>query len=74
MWAKNLLLGEPMYPEYIQDAATPSALAQELRSGTEDTARRDRTAAQAQRLRSLLRVPGTGTAAEWLQRQLDAPR
>ena len=70
----NLLLGEPMYPEYIQDAATPSALAQELRSGTEDTARRDRTAAQAQRLRSLLRVPATGTAAEWLQRQLDAPR
>lgn len=66
----NLLLGEPMYPEYIQNSATPSALAAELRACTGDPARRERTAAQAERLRALLSVPATGTAAEWLARQL----
>jgi lipid-A-disaccharide synthase len=66
----NLLLGEPMYPEYLQDAATPEALAKELRAAVEDPGRRDRTATQAARLRSLLTVPATGTAAEWIARQL----
>ena len=66
----NLLLGEPMYPEYIQDAATPAALARELRAATEDVVHRDRTKAQAQRLRALLQVTGTASAAEWLGRQL----
>ena len=67
----NLLLGEPMYPEYIQDAATPAVLARELRSAVHDPGRRDRTAAQAARLRELLRVPASGTAAEWMARQLE---
>lgn len=66
----NLLLGEPMYPEYIQNAATPGALAAELRACTDDAARRERTTAQAERLRALLSVPATGTAADWLARQL----
>jgi lipid-A-disaccharide synthase len=66
----NLLLGEPMYPEYIQNMATPSALAAELRACLGDPARRERTAAQAARLRALLSVPATGTAAGWLARQL----
>jgi lipid-A-disaccharide synthase len=66
----NLLLGEPMYPEYIQNAATPDALAAELRACAADPARRERTAAQAERLRALLSVPATGTAADWLARQL----
>lgn len=66
----NLLLREPMYPEYIQKAATPAALAAELRACVQDPARRDRTAAQAARLRALLSVPANGTAAEWLARQL----
>jgi lipid-A-disaccharide synthase len=66
----NLLLGEPMYPEYIQNAATPAALAAELRACVDDPARRGRTVAQAARLRTLLTVPATGTAADWLARQM----
>ena len=66
----NLLLGEPMYPEYIQNAATPAALAKELRAATEDLARRERTIAQADRLRTLLRVTASGSAAQWLLRQI----
>lgn len=66
----NLLLGEPMYPEFLQGAATPVALAAELRACTGDPARRARTAEQAARLRALLSVPATGTAADWLARHL----
>lgn len=66
----NLLLGEPMYPEFIQGAATPAALAAELRACTGDPARRARTRRQAERLRSLLAQPAAGTAADWLQRWL----
>ena len=68
----NLLLEEPMYPEYIQNAATPAALAAELRACVQDPGRRDRTALQAARLRELLSVPATGTAADWLVRHLEA--
>ena len=71
----NLLLGEAMYPEYIQGAATAAALASELAAAVEDPGRRARTAAQATRLRELLSVPIRGTAAGWLARRLGmAPR
>lgn len=66
----NLLLGEPMYPEFIQGAATPGVLAAELRACVGDPARRERTAAQARRLREQLGIPANGTAADWLARQL----
>jgi lipid-A-disaccharide synthase len=66
----NLLLKEPMYPEYIQGAATPEALAGELRECVETAARRERTAAQAARLRALLQKPASGTAADWLLRAI----
>jgi lipid-A-disaccharide synthase len=66
----NLLLGEPMYPEFIQHAATPDALAAELRRCVFDPARREKTAAQAARLRTLLEVPAAGTAADWLARAM----
>jgi lipid-A-disaccharide synthase len=66
----NLLLKEPMYREYIQDAATSRALALELRACLSDPARRIRAANQAEKLRKLLRQPATGTAADWLVRQL----
>lgn len=66
----NLLLGEPMYPEYIQGAATPAVLAGELRAALDDPARRERTRRHAERLRALLNVPATGTAADWLARQV----
>jgi lipid-A-disaccharide synthase len=66
----NLLLGEPMYPEYIQGAATPAALAGELRACLHDPSRLQRTTAQATRLRALLNVSATGSAAEWVARHL----
>lgn len=66
----NLLLGEAMYPEFIQGAATPAALAAELRASLENPARRTGTAVQAARLRALLSQPARGTAADWLARQL----
>lgn len=66
----NILLNEAMYPEFIQGAATPEALAEELRRCLDDPERRKRTAEQAARLRALLSVPTTGTAADWLVRFL----
>jgi len=66
----NLLLGEPMYPEFIQGAATPAVLAEQLRACLDDPARREQTAAHAARLRALLARPARGTAADWLLRQL----
>jgi lipid-A-disaccharide synthase len=66
----NLLLREPMYREYLQGAATPAALAAELRAAIEDPARRLATEEQARRLRALLTVPASGTSADWLARHL----
>jgi len=66
----NLLLNEPMYPEYIQGAAAPMALAAELKACLHDPARIARTAEQAARLRALLGQPAGGTAGGWLARQL----
>ena len=66
----NLLLKEPMYPEFIQGAAMPDALAAQLRECIADPKRRDHTVAQATRLRNLLGRPAGGTAAEWLVRKL----
>ncbi|MBL9190168.1 MAG: lipid-A-disaccharide synthase [Opitutaceae bacterium] len=66
----NLLLKEPMYPEFIQGAATPAALAAQLRACTGDRARVAQTASQAERLRALLHVPASGTAADWVARHL----
>lgn len=65
----NLLLREPMYPEYLQGAASPVALAAELRSCLEDTARREKTLAQAEALKAILRQPASGTVADWLLRR-----
>ncbi len=69
----NLLLGEAMYPEFIQGAAKPAVLAAELRACLEDPERRARTAAHAARLRALLAQPAAGSAAEWIARHLDGP-
>ncbi len=66
----NLLLGEPMYPEFLQGAASPAALAAELRASTDDPTRRARTAEHAARLRARLSVPASGTVADWLARHV----
>jgi lipid-A-disaccharide synthase len=67
----NLLVRRPMYPEYIQGAATPEALAAELRTCVHDVRRQERTQAAAADLRALLSVPASGTAGEWLARQVE---
>jgi len=66
----NLLLKEPMYPEYIQGAATPKALAAELADCLGNIDRLIRTQSQAERLRASLRRPANGTAADWVTRHL----
>ena len=68
----NLLLRRPMYPEFIQGAATPAALANELRICVHEASRRERTRTDAADLRALLSVPASGTAGDWLARQLEA--
>jgi lipid-A-disaccharide synthase len=66
----NLLLQEPMYPEYIQGAAKPEVLAGELRACLGDPARRIEIAARAEKLRAILHQPAKGSAADWLVKQL----
>ena len=66
----NLLLKEPMYPEFIQGAATAESLAAQLRDCVGDPARRKRTTDQAMRLKELLAQPAGGTAAEWIVRKM----
>jgi lipid-A-disaccharide synthase len=68
----NLLLGEAMYPEYVQGAATVSNLAYELAECVDTPARRQRSCAQADRLRAILHEPASGTAADWLARWMAA--
>jgi lipid-A-disaccharide synthase len=67
----NLLLGEAMYPEFIQGAANPAALAGELSACVTDPCRRMRSEEQAKRLRAALHQPATGTVADWLARWLE---
>jgi lipid-A-disaccharide synthase len=66
----NLLLNEPMYPEFIQSEATPTALAGELRAATLDERRLLKTRSQAARLSALLRQPTSGSAGDWVARHL----
>lgn len=68
----NLLLGEAMYPEFIQGAAKPGVLAAELRACLHDPVRQARTAEQAARLRALLSQPTGGSAADWVAEKLAA--
>jgi lipid-A-disaccharide synthase len=66
----NLLLKESMYPEYIQGEAKAGVFAQELKDCLENPARRERTAAQATRLRALLSQPSKGSVVDWMERRL----
>jgi lipid-A-disaccharide synthase len=66
----NILLGEPMYPEFIQGASTPLALAGELGACLGDPARGARTLAHSAELRAMLANPSGASAADWLMRHL----
>jgi lipid-A-disaccharide synthase len=67
----NLLLQEPMYPEFIQGAATPAALAGQLQACAHDPARAGEARRHAARLRELLHHPAGTTAAGWVARHLE---
>jgi lipid-A-disaccharide synthase len=66
----NILLGEPMYPEYIQGAASAGALGAELAACTGDPSRRALAASQSARLRTMLAQPSGASEADWLSRNL----
>lgn len=66
----NILLGEPMYPEYIQGAASAGALAAELSACVSNPSRRALAASQSARLRSMLAQPSGVSEADWLSRNL----
>ncbi len=66
----NLLLKEPMYPEFIQGAARPAVLAAQLQDCLVNPARLTRTTDQQTRLRALLDHPADVDVAGWLMRHL----
>jgi lipid-A-disaccharide synthase len=66
----NLLLPEPMYPEFIQNAATPAVLAAELVDCIENPARIARTRRLAIDLRNILAQTAQGDAADWMAEQI----
>ena len=68
----NLLLGETMYPEYIQGAASPARLAAQLHASVREPDRIAATQSHAQQLRVLLSEPAHGSVGEWLAGYLDA--
>ena len=61
----NLVAGERLAPEFIQDEATPSALADALLPLLSEGPERARTVARLERVRAALQAPaGAGDAAE----------
>lgn len=71
----NILLEEPMYPEFIQDAASPAVLAAELADCLDNPERIARTHRLAGELHNLLSRPREADAAHWLAEELDrSPR
>ena len=66
----NILLGEPVYPEYIQGAATAASLSAELAACIADPRRRERSAAQSRLLKKMLAPPPGDNEADWLSRSL----
>ncbi len=66
----NLILGRAMYPEFIQDKARPTVLADVLADAL-DESRRTQAAADARELRTALEAPAAETAAERILALLD---
>ncbi len=62
----NILLGEAMYPEYIQGDATPARLAAQLHASLGDAERIERTRQHAAKLHALLSQPSAGSVGGWL--------
>ncbi len=67
----NILLGESAWPEFIQGAAQPAALAKRLQE-CEAPAARAQATANAEKLRQLLGTSAPDAAARWLDGKLEA--
>jgi lipid-A-disaccharide synthase len=66
----NFILGETMYPEFIQGEITPARLAAQLYSSIHDTECIAKIRMQAERLRTLLSIPSQGSVGEWFTENL----
>lgn len=62
----NLLLKQPLHPEYIQGAAKPEILAAELKRSLQDSDAVKAVENGAQAIRELLGEGRDETAADWL--------
>lgn len=62
----NIILGKPLYPEYLQGEATTTHLAAEISNCIENADRIRQTRNWAAALRDLLDKPSTGGPADWL--------
>src|SRR5690625_5147828 len=67
----NLLLEKPMYPEYIQNLATPKALLEELRECLDSPERLKNTQEDTEKLREILSATGTSSIDGWLEKKLE---
>lgn len=66
----NILLDQPVYPEYIQGKAKPRVLAQELSECCDKPARREKAQQVAKKLTDLLSEPTDHNAVDWLHKNL----
>ncbi len=66
----NLLLGRELHPEFIQNAAKPERLAEEILRAIDDPDAAKTAASEAAELRYLLQTDSGITAADWLERAL----
>lgn len=67
----NLLLNKPMYPEYIQQRASPGTLVKEMRECLESPERLEETQRDAAKLRETLAAPSKLSVDAWLETQLE---
>lgn len=67
----NLLLEEPIYPEFIQWRARPTLLANALEQAVSDPAKIQAARHSAEKLRSLLIGSPNGSASDWLLQGFD---
>jgi lipid-A-disaccharide synthase len=62
----NILLKRPAWPEYLQSACEPQALAHRLSACVDDGEARQQAATDARELMSLLSATAGSTPAEWM--------
>jgi lipid-A-disaccharide synthase len=69
----NILLKRSAWPEYLQGACEPTALAARLRACVEGAGPRDQAVADAAELTRLLSAASGATPAEWVASYLPQP-